>query len=98
MSLWTRDGNENRMRWDRSSKDFMEVWYATLNHSPTNGGLWVRYTVTSPRSGSPYCELWGFFFDPEGSLSFAGKQRFGIEQLGPPADASVVRIGDAWLA
>lgn len=101
MSVFTTDGTENRMRWDRSSAPFMEVWYATLNHPPTGGGLWLRYTLTAPRSGDPYCELWGFYFDPEGASSFAGKQRFGIDRLGAPNgrdDGALVRIADAWLS
>ena len=101
MSLFTNDGTENRMRWDRKATDFMEVWYATLNHSPTDGGLWVRYTMTSPRVGEPYCELWAFFFDPSGKRTFAAKQRFGIDRLGVPNgrdDGALVRIGDAWLS
>ena len=101
MTLFTNDGTENRMRWDRKASDFMEVWYATLNHSPTDGGLWVRYTMTSPRVGDPYCELWAFFFDPSGKRTFAAKQRFGIDRLGVPNgrdDGAIVRIGDAWLS
>ena len=101
MSVFTDDGTENRMRWDRQTSDFMEVWYATLNHSPTGGGLWLRYTLTAPRSGDPYCELWSFFFDPTGRRSFAGKQRFPIDRLGIPNgrdDGAIVRIGDAWLS
>ena len=55
---------------------FMEVWYSTINHPDTGGGVWLRYTITSPRSAEPYCELWGFYFDPENKRTFAGKQRF----------------------
>lgn len=101
MSVFTDEGTENRMRWDRRASDFMEVWYATLNHSPTSAGVWVRYTLTAPRSGDPYCELWAFLFDPSGRRSFAGKQRFPIDRLGIPNgrdDGALVRIGDALLS
>ena len=101
MSVFTQDGTENRMRWDRSRNSFIEVWYATVNHSQTGGGLWLRYTLTIPKNGDAYCELWGFFFDPAGGSSFAGKQRFSIDRLGAPNgrdDGALVRIGDAWLS
>lgn len=101
MELFTNDGTENHMRWDRRSSDFMEVWYATLNHKPTGSGLWLRYTITAPRVGDPYCELWAFVFDPAGIRTFAGKQRFSIDHLAVPNgrdDGALVRIGDAWLS
>jgi hypothetical protein len=101
MSTFTSDGTENHMRWDRRSRDFMEVWYATLNHKPTNAGLWIRYTLTAPRFDDPYCELWAFLFDPAGVRTFAGKQRFPIDHLAGPHgrdDGALVRIGDAWLS
>lgn len=103
MSVFTRDGTENQMRWDRTGRSFMEVWYATLNHPETGAGVWIRYTITALRSPGepPYCELWGFYFDPVNGRSFAGKQRFPIDRLGPPSgrdDGAIVRIGDAWLS
>ena len=87
--------------WDRTSSNFMEVWYSTFNHRRSGCGVWLRYTITAPRDGSPYCELWGFVFDPAGKLGFAGKERFGIDRLGGPNgrdDGALVRIGDAWLS
>ena len=103
MSTFTFDGTENRMRWDRTSSGFMEVWYATLNHKETGSGVWLRYTITAPKAslGEPYCELWGFVFDPDGKRSFAGKERFPIDRLGGPNgrdDGALVRIGGAWLS
>ena len=101
MDPFTRDGTENRMRWDRSSDRFMEVWYSTLSHGPTGAGVWLRYTLTSPHVGDPYCELWGFVFDPEGKHSFAAKRRFAIDSLGPSNGqdgGAWVRIADAWLS
>lgn len=101
MGLFTSDGTENRMRWDRTTPGFMEVWYATLNHRSSGAGLWFRYTITAPRQGSPYCELWGFYFDPEGKQSFGHKERFSIDHLGAPNgrdDGALVRIGQAWLS
>jgi hypothetical protein len=89
------------MRWDRRISNFMEVWYATLNHSGTNGGLRLRYTLTAPRAADPYCELWAFYFDPTDRRSFAAKQRFEIDRLAGPDgrdDGAIVRIGDAWLS
>jgi hypothetical protein len=88
------------MRWDRHAPGFMEVWFVTLNHADSGAGVWLRYTITSPaRSvGSPYCELWGFVFDPDGKMSFAGKNRFHIDRLGSSDEGVVVRIGDSFLA
>jgi hypothetical protein len=103
MSTFTSDGTENRMRWDRRSNGFMEVWYTTLNHPETGAGLWFRYTLTSPKSGvgTPFCELWGFYFDPEAKKSFGAKHRYPIDRLGGSNgrdDGALVRIGDAWLS
>lgn len=103
MSAFTNDGTENRMMWDRTSRGFMEVWYATLNHPETGAGIWLRYTLTSPNpdQGDPYCELWGFVFDPQGRVNFAGKERCSIDRLGVSNgrdDGALVRIGDAWLS
>lgn len=103
MSAFTHDGTENRMMWDRTARGFMEVWYSTLTDPKTGSGIWLRYTLTSPSDerSDPYCELWGFVFDPEGGASFAGKQRFTIDHLGVSNgrdDGALVRIGDAWLS
>jgi hypothetical protein len=103
MSVFTIEGTENRMRWDRASEGFMEVWYATVNHTPSGAGVWIRYAITSPRApvGPPYCALWAFCFGADGSKKFAGKQRFSIDQLGSSDgrdDGALVRIGDAWLS
>lgn len=90
------------MRWDRQRRSFMEVWYATVTHRSTGCGVWLRYTLTSPKEqlGPPYCELWGFVFDPDGKHSFAGKTRFPIDHLGAHGrdDGALVRIGDAFLS
>lgn len=103
MGVFTNDGTENRMMWDRMSRSFMEVWYSTINHPETGIGVWLRYTVTAPaeETESPYCELWGFVFDPAGKSSFASKRTFGIDHLGVANgrdDGALVRIGDAWLS
>lgn len=102
MSVFTSGGTENLMRWDGSSGGFMEVWYSTMNHRASGLGIWLRYTITAPdpRYGRPYCELWGFVFDPEGKRNFAAKQRFAIDQLGRFGrdDGAIARIGNAWIA
>jgi len=103
VSTFTSDGTENRMRWDRRRRGFMEVWYTTLNHRASGRGVWLRYTLTSPDAADrpPYCELWGFVFDPDRKANFASKQRFSIDALGSANgrdDGALVRIGDAWLA
>lgn len=101
MTSFTSTGTENQMRWDRSSRGFMEVWYSTIDHPPSGCGLWFRYTLTAPVHGDPYCELWAFAFDPEGKRSFAGKNRYPIDRLGSAPgrdDGALVRIGDAWLS
>ena len=103
MSTFTFEGTENRMRWDRRSRGFIEVWFCTLNHGPTGAGVWIRYTITSPDEGNgdPYCELWGAFFDPEGKKSFVVKEHYPIDRLGAPNgrdDGALVRVGPAWLS
>ncbi|MDQ4143564.1 MAG: hypothetical protein M3198_07450 [Actinomycetota bacterium] len=103
MGVFTNEGTENRMMWDRRSRSFMEVWYTTLNHPETGLGVWLRYTITAPTSEArePYCELWGFVFDPERRLDFAAKDRYDISRLGASNgrdDGALVRIGDAWLS
>ena len=86
MTAFTHDGNENIMRWDRKASSFMEVWYSTINHPETGSGVWMRYTITAPRNAEPYCELWGFYFDPSNKRTFAGKRRFSIDVLGRERD------------
>jgi hypothetical protein len=101
VGAFTFDGTENRMRWDRRKAGFMEVWYATLNHAPTGVGVWLRYTITAPSDGEPYCELWGVLFDPESKRNISAKKTFAIDRLGPPNgrdDGALVRIADAWLS
>jgi len=103
MSTFTTAGTENRMRWDRQRRGFMEVWYATLNHRPSGRGVWLRYTLTAPTDVErpPYCELWGFVFDPDAKANFAHKRRFSIDELGSSNgrdDGALIRIGDAWLS
>jgi hypothetical protein len=103
MDPFTHEGTENRMRWDRHSHRFMEVWYSTLTHGPTGAGVWLRYTLTSPSPdlGDPYCELWGFVFDPEGKHSFAAKKRYPIDSLASSNGrdgGALLRISDAWLS
>jgi hypothetical protein len=103
MSAFTSTGTENQMRWDRKRRAFMEVWYITLNHTASGAGGWFRYTLTAPvpGNGDPYCELWGFMFDPDGKRTFAAKNRYSIDHLGASNgrdDGALVRIGDAWLS
>lgn len=103
MAPFTDLGTENLMRWDRRSASFMEVWYATATHVDSGLGLWVRYTITAPDGGrgEPYCEVWGFLFDPEGKITFGAKERFSTDRLGPALgrdDGAIVRIGDSWLS
>lgn len=89
------------MRWDGRTRPFMEIWYCTIGHWASGAGAWLRYTITAPESGDPYCELWGFLFDPDHKRDFGAKQRFAIDRLAPPHgrdDGAIVRIGDAWLS
>ncbi len=101
MAPFTRDGTENHMRWDGRSRGFMEAWYATLNHSDSGGGLWLRYTITAPRNQDPYAEVWGFYFDPDGKRSFGAKRRVPADRISLPLgrdDGALVRLGEAWLS
>lgn len=91
------------MMWDRTSPDFMEVWYSTFTEPKTGLGIWLRYTITAPVNPArpPYCELWGFVFDPESGPIFAAKDRFSIDRLGVSNgrdDGAIVRIADSWLS
>ncbi|MFP5297594.1 MAG: tocopherol cyclase family protein [Actinomycetota bacterium] len=100
MGVFTTEGTENLMRWDRSSSGFMEVWYSTITHRASGAGVWLRYTLTAPQDADPYCEVWGAVFDPKGGMSFAAKDRFGIDRLGAFGrdDGAIVRIADSWLS
>lgn len=101
MSSFTNQGTENRMHWDRTARGFMEVWYATAIHRASRTGVWLRYTLISPIASDPYCELWGFLFDPDRKLNFASKKRYPIDSLGSANgrdDGALVRIGAAWLS
>ncbi|HEX2049774.1 MAG TPA: hypothetical protein VHJ34_03975 [Actinomycetota bacterium] len=101
MSSFTIGGTENRMRWDRRARGFVEAWWATVTHADSGAGVWLRYALTAPRASPPYCEVWGFVFDPGVALSFAGVERFPIDRLGAANgrdDGALVRIGDAWLS
>jgi hypothetical protein len=84
MSSFTTTGTENLMRWDRRASGFMEVWYVTLNHRDSGIGLWLRYTITAPRAKvrPPYCELWGFVFDPDEKRTCGAKRPLPIQKLG----------------
>lgn len=101
MTAFTATGTENLMVWDRAAAPFMEVWYATATHRKLRSGLWLRYTIASPRDGDPSCALWACHFDPGGERSFAGRNEFPIDVLGHVPgrdDGALVRIGDAWLS
>lgn len=95
MSAFTATGTENEMRWDGSALRFMEAWYATLTDLDSGWGFWFRYTLCAPERGDPYCELWGFAFDPEGGATFAAKERHPVGAL----RRTDVRAGiqDAWI-
>lgn len=98
---FTNDGTENLMRWDRRSPGFIEVWYATVNHAETGSGLWLRYTLTAPLEGEPFCDLWAVRFDPDDKRTVAIKNRVSVDQLAPGHgrdDGAIVRIGDSWLS
>ncbi len=97
---FSTEGTENQMRWDRSSKGAIEVWFATVNHAETGAGIWIRYTITSPTSGEPYCELWATRFDPHGKNTLGVRNRFAIDRLAATGrdDGAIVRIGDAWMS
>ena len=100
MTAFTSSGTENQMAWDRRSRPFMEVWYATVTHRRLRSGLWLRYTISAPRGGEASCALWAFYFDPEGKRSFAGRNDYPVDVLGHVPgrdDGAVVRIGDAWM-
>ena len=101
MSAFTTSGTENRMRWDRRARGFVEVWWATVGHGPTGAGVWLRYALVAPHRGEPRCELWGLLFDPDDKLSFAAVERLSSDRLGGANgrdDGALVRIGDAWMS
>jgi hypothetical protein len=101
MTAFTATGTENLMVWDRRTAPFMEVWYATVTHRRLRSGLWLRYTISSPRGGEPSCALWATYFDPQGRGSFAARNGHSIDLLGHVPgrdDGALVRIGDSWLS
>lgn len=101
MAAFTSNGTENRMRWDRRSRGFAEAWYATLLDARAGVSAWLRYTITAPQDGEPFCELWGTLFEPERGATFAARRRLPIDHLGAGIgrdDGALVRIGDAWLS
>ncbi|HEX2293771.1 MAG TPA: hypothetical protein VHN37_00500 [Actinomycetota bacterium] len=97
---FTETGTENAMVWNRRAAPFMEVWYATVTHRGRGSGLWVRYTLTSPRDGEPSCALWACYFDRDGKRSFAGRNDYSTDMLAHVPgrdDGAVMRVGDAWM-
>ncbi len=72
---------DNRLRWDKRP-GWYEVYYVKLNELRTGKAFWLRYTLTSPAAGEPFCELWGVFFDPQNpENNFVLKDRFPIDEL-----------------
>lgn len=87
------------MVWDRATAPFSEIWYATMTDQATGIGLWFRYTITVSEDRQPYCEVWGFVFDPRENLSWGAKNRWPIDRLGRARDdGALVRIGESWLS
>lgn len=73
---------DNILRWDGQARGWYEVYYLKFNDPKSNSAYWLRYTMTSPLSSAPYCELWGIFFDVKDPRNnFAVKERFTIEKL-----------------
>ncbi|MCG8419487.1 MAG: hypothetical protein MJE77_16270 [Proteobacteria bacterium] len=55
---------DNHCRY-RGQMGHYEVWYITTNHSASQTGYWIRYTLESPLPGrgEPYAQLWFASFD-----------------------------------
>lgn len=101
MTSFSSDGTENRMRWDRTSSGFLEVWYLALVHRESGSGAWLRYTLTAPRGLDAYGEVWAAWFDPDGKRTLAARRRYSIDQLAPTDgrdDGAIVRIASSWLS
>jgi len=90
--------SDNLLRWDGRRRGWYEVYYLKWNDLASRTAYWVRYTMTSPLVGEPYCELWGIFFDadkPENN--FAVKSRYPIGDFSWDRDRFRVGVGDAEL-
>jgi hypothetical protein len=90
---------DNLLCWDGKKRGFFEVYFLKFNDILTRTAGWLRYTLTSPLRGDPYCELWGIFFDvAEPGRNFAVKERFPIARLTREKNRFALRIGEAALS
>lgn len=86
----------NRLRWERGHHGHYEVYYLTLNHSASDSGFWIRYTMTAPEKGKgdAYAQIWFSCFNrkhPE--KNFALKQKYPIEEMKAEDSPFSVSIG-----
>jgi hypothetical protein len=85
----------NELRWNGELGHY-EVYYVTATDAGSGVGLWIRYTMVAPLSGSPSCALWFLAMDPRDGV-FGRKATFAIDQLRAESGRFELRIADATL-
>lgn len=78
---------DNVRRWDGTSPGRYEVWYLTANHTATQTGFWIRYTLEAPtesNGGEAYAQLWFARCDARDP-----RRTFGINRKFPIASMTV---------
>lgn len=91
-------GNPNALRWDGAPGHY-EVYYLTLTDPATGVGVWIRYTMVAPLSGSGEAALWFLAMDPrqDGGAVFGRKASLPLASLSAEPDPFALRIGTASL-
>jgi hypothetical protein len=71
--------NANVLQWDGGPGHY-EVYYLSATDADSGVGLWIRYTMRSPLTGTGECSLWFMAMDRDGSR-FARKATYPIDAL-----------------
>lgn len=61
----TESERDNARVWDGVGRGHFETWYITVNHTDSETGFWICYTVDAPvaHGGAPYAGVWFAHFD-----------------------------------
>ena len=101
VSFLSSKEKDNILRWDGKRRGCFELYFLKWNDEKSRTAGWIRYTMNSPYPtvGSPYCELWGIFFDVDNpSNNFAVKKRYPIDNFAWDRDRFGAYIDDASLS
>jgi hypothetical protein len=88
--------NSNVLQWDGGPAHY-EVYYLSLTDARSATGLWIRYTMRSPLTGSGECSLWFMAMDRDGSR-FARRATYPIEELVAEPDPFRLTLAGADLS